>query len=65
MAVFMYRINQQGKLAIEGLRVLLQARTIIKLRCLQTLLKVRMATVTIPTTPGKNTDDKDKSSGYL
>lgn len=58
MAVFMYRINQQGKLAIEGLTSNPSGKDNNKITLPVNFVESGNGTVTIPTTPGKNTDDK-------
>lgn len=60
LAVFMYRIHQQGKLAIEGLVSAPNGKDNNKITLPINFVESKDGTVTIPTTPGKNTDDKTK-----
>ncbi|MBD8032128.1 VWA domain-containing protein [Solibacillus merdavium] len=58
MAVFMYRINQQGKMAIEGLSSAPTGKDNNKITLPTNFVESKDGTVAIPTKPGKNPDDK-------
>lgn len=60
LSIFMYRINNQGKLAIEGLASTAGGKDNNKVTLPTNFVESKDQTAVIPSTPGQNTNDKEK-----